>query len=327
MTLPKLSIILPVYNAARNMPRFFASLEKQRVPKGTFEVLIMDGGSTDRTVAICHAHGATVIPNPYKLAEPGVAIGFVKARGELIMVLAEDNIFRDPDAIAKMIDIFRDTRITAAYPKHDTGRGDTIYSRYINTFTDPFTHFVYGDAANARTFHRIYKTFISTPIYDVYDYGSYPVRPIIALAQGLTIRKKRLHARGEFSDDILSIYKLLDGGKWIAYAHSVTLLHYTIRDTKQFMAKQRRAVENALLRADSGITKRRKWFSVSQKWRMYLYFPYAFSIVLPVIVSVAQAIREREAAWLLHAYMVIFSAIVITITAIPLGLRRVFRYE
>jgi hypothetical protein len=125
----------------------------------------------------------------------------------------------------------------------------------------------------------------------------------------------------------LAIYKLLDRGKWLAFAHGVTLLHYTIRDTNQFMAKQRRAVENALLRADSGITKRDPWFARGQKLRMYLYVPYAFTIVLPVIVSIVNAIRTGEKAWLWHWYMVIFSAVVITITAVKLGLRRIFKYE
>lgn len=326
MNKPKLSIILPVYNAQRDMPRFFESLAHQRVGKEWVEVLIMDGGSTDKTVAICRANGARVIPNPYKLAEPGVTIGFAKAKAELVMVLAADNFFRDPDAIGKMIALFEDKRITAAFPKHDTGPGDTIYSRYMNTFTDPFTHFVYGDAANARTFHRIYKTLISTPVYDVYDYRSSPLRPIIALAQGLTVRKDRLHTRREFSDDILTIYALIDQGKWIAYAHGVTLLHYTIRDTGQFIAKQRRAVENALLRSDSGITKRGKWFTPAQRVRQYAYVPYAFTIILPIAVSIINAVRTGEVAWLYHWYMVIFSAVVITITAIPLGVRKLLRH-
>lgn len=327
MSSPRLSIVIPLYNAQSDLPRFFRSLERQHIPKNWVEVLVIDGGSTDKTAEIAKTNGAIVIPNPYKLTEPGVAIGFAKATAELVMVMAADNIFRDSEAIINIIDIFRDKRITAAFPKHDTGSGDTIYSRYINTFTDPFTHFVYGDAANARTFHNIYKTLVHTPVYDVYDYRSNPQRPIIALAQGLTVRKSRLHTRREFSDDILAIYALIDEGKWIAYAHGVTLLHYTIRDTNQFITKQRRAVENALLRGDSGITKRDKLLTRKQWILSYLYVPYALTIVLPLVRSIINAVITKQTIWLVHWYMVFLSAIVIITTAIPLGMRRVMHHE
>lgn len=325
MKKPLLSIVLPTYNAEGDLRRFFKSFNRQTIRKDAFELLVLDGGSTDETVSIARKNGATVIHNPYKLTEPGVALGFQKAMGDLVMVLAADNLFRDPDAIEQMIAVFRDKSIAGAFPKHDTGPGDNWYSWYINTFTDPFTHFVYGDAANTRTFHRIYKTLTHTGAYDVYDYTSSAVRPIIALAQGFTIRKKFLPARHEISDDILSIYNMIDEHKRMAYVHSVTLYHYTIRDTKQFVSKLRRGVDNALLRADSGITKRRVYMTPGQRIRMVLFFPYAFSLILPLLQSIISAVRFREPAWLIHWIMVFFSAAVITIRACSLSVRRIVR--
>ncbi len=319
----RLSIVLPTYNAQKDLVRFFESVNIQTLPKKEFELLVVDGGSTDKTREIARKNGAKVIHNPYKLTEPGVALGFQKAKGDLVMVLAADNLFKDPDALETMIRVFGDKTVVGAFPKHDTGSGDNWYSWYLNTFTDPFTHFVYGNAANTRTFRRVYKTVTHTSVYDVYDYSSFPVRPIIALAQGFTIRKKFLPARKEISDDILSIYKMIDENKPMAYVHSVILYHYTIRDAKQFISKLRRGVENALLRGDSGITKRKVYMTPSQRIRMVLFFPYAFSLVLPLLQSIINAVRFREAAWLIHWFMVFLSATVITVHACSLVVRRI----
>jgi len=183
---------------------------------------VVDGGSTDDTIQIAISNGAKVINNPHKLTEPGVALGFRRAKADLIMVLAVDNLFKDPDSIQSIIRVFENPHVVAAFPKHDTGPRDNIYSWYLNTFTDPLTHFVYGNAANARTFHKVYKTIVSNPLYDIYDYSSSPVKPIIALAQGFTVRKEAMPKRKEVSDDVLTVYKLLEEGRQIGYVHSVT---------------------------------------------------------------------------------------------------------
>lgn len=325
MNVPVLSIVLPTYNAEGDLVRFFDSYIRQKISKSDIELLVIDGGSTDQTRAIAKKNGAVIINNPYKLTEPAVALGFQNAQGELVMVLAADNLFPDPYAIKKIIDIFQDLDIAAAFPMHDTGPGDNIYSRYINTFTDPYTHFVYQDAANARTFHRLYKRVFHNELYDVYDYSTSRMRPIIALAQGFTIRKNLLPPRAEISDDVLTVYKLIDEHKKIAYVHAVVLWHYTIANTNQFIRKLKRAVENALVRQDSGITKRSTYLTLSQKIRMYLFIPYAFTIILPLLQSIIGFIRDREPAWLLHLYVTVFSSVIIVAHTVSLATMKMLK--
>ena len=47
---------------------------------------------------------------------------------------------------------------------------DSIYTKYINTFTDPFSHYLYGSAANSRTFSNKYPVVINTKNYVVFNF-------------------------------------------------------------------------------------------------------------------------------------------------------------
>ena len=319
---PILSIVVPVYNVEALLDRFLTSLAKQTVSKDQIEVLILDGGSTDRTLEIAKLYNVTVIPNPQKLAEPGVVLGFQKAKGELVMVLAVDNIFPKATAIQDLIEVFENKNITAAFPKHETAKDDSIYSRYINTFTDPFTHFVYGNAANARTFNRVYKTIQHTDSYDIYDFQSTSIYPLIALAQGFTIRKEYIQERIHNAfDDVLVIYDLIKKKKSIAYVYSVSLYHYTIQNFQDFVRKQRRAVENALVRNNAGISKRGIYLTRGQKMRMALFFPYALTIVIPLLQSVIQYVRTRNFIWLFHWYISFVSAVALLMGVVIIRLK------
>ncbi len=317
---PTLSIVTPTYNAGQYLERYFFSLKKQNFDKEQFEVLIIDGGSTDNTITIAKKYEATVVANPYKLAEPGVKIGFREAKGNLVMVLATDNIFKDADALSRMAAVFRDSRIVAAFPKHDTAPDDSLFSRYFNTFTDPYSHFVYGKAANARTFKDEYHIVKRTDQYDVYDYRSSGVYPLIALAQGFTVRRNELtnRQRDQF-DDVLFVYSLIQQRKDIAYVHGVSLYHYTVRNLGDFVQKQRRSVENAFVRGNSGITQRTEYLTSAQKIRRYLFFPYALTIVFPLLQSLINTVRTKERIWLFHSIITFLSAVVVVETTIEVG--------
>ncbi len=63
MDLPEISIIVPVFNEAACLPDLFASLEAQR--RIRFELILCDGGSTDKTIAEAEAPGGSFLFLPF----------------------------------------------------------------------------------------------------------------------------------------------------------------------------------------------------------------------------------------------------------------------
>lgn len=72
---PTFSVIVPAFNEERFVGRCLASVLAQEYPRALVEVIVVDNGSTDRTVAICQNEGAMV------LSYPGLRVGALRNRG------------------------------------------------------------------------------------------------------------------------------------------------------------------------------------------------------------------------------------------------------
>jgi glycosyltransferase involved in cell wall biosynthesis len=213
-----LSIITPTLNNQKDIRRFFRSLENQDFPKRKLEIIIADGGSTDSTREIANRYGANIIYNKEVFADIGVSLGMERARGELFMVLASDNIFKSKNAISKMVEVFENKEIYAAFPKQISDSRDTVFSKYINTFTDPASHFVYGYASNPRTFDKVYKKVEDNGKYSIFDYMSSDTIPLIAFAQGFTVRAGFKRDKNNAFDDVAPVMEIVKKKKKIVYS-------------------------------------------------------------------------------------------------------------
>ncbi|PSQ97330.1 MAG: glycosyl transferase [Bacteroidetes bacterium SW_9_63_38] len=83
---PLVSIIIPTLNEASVLPSTLATLQQQPEP---FEILVVDGGSTDATTARARAAGATVIDAP-RGRGPQLNGGAEHARADLLLFLHAD---------------------------------------------------------------------------------------------------------------------------------------------------------------------------------------------------------------------------------------------
>jgi glycosyltransferase involved in cell wall biosynthesis len=323
MNKPSLSIVIPTFNSASGLKKLLDSISRQNFPKKKVELIISDGGSSDKTLEIAKRNNMQIVNNPDTLAEPGIYHGMKKAKGELVMVLAVDNDYKTPNALKTIVNIFNDTEIFAAFPRHESTKQDSLFTKYVNTFTDPFNHFLYGNAANARTFNKIYKRIKHNNIYDVYDFKSSRVQPLIAIAQGFTARKEFAIMRKEKMDDIASIIDIINKRKKIAYVHSIPLYHHTIRNLNHFIRKQKWASKNALEGKRYGIYIRKSRLTKIQKLKMIIFPLYSLSVIFPVIRAIIGLVSDREVIWLFHPYISFISAVSILqqIIIMKLGFR------
>ena len=67
---PALSIVLPAHNEERNVAAMSARIAELVEPIGRWEILFIDDGSTDRTLAEIRSSGAMRPPHPLRRIHP-----------------------------------------------------------------------------------------------------------------------------------------------------------------------------------------------------------------------------------------------------------------
>jgi glycosyltransferase involved in cell wall biosynthesis len=107
---PKISIIVPTLNEEENIGFLLDSVDKQK--QVSFEIVVVDGGSTDKTVPIARSYSAKVILEKGLHEFPSRNIGAKIAKGEILLFTCADVTF-SPDLLAKISDKFRDQELVA----------------------------------------------------------------------------------------------------------------------------------------------------------------------------------------------------------------------
>ena len=112
----QVSVIIAAYNEADHLPECLESLSRQTHP--SFEVLVVDDGSSDGTVKIAEQFGVKVLRQPH--LGPGLARnGAVPhASGEILVFLDADMSFH-PDFLARLVEPVKFDSIVGTFTKEE----------------------------------------------------------------------------------------------------------------------------------------------------------------------------------------------------------------
>ncbi len=317
---PKVSFAIATFNSDWCLEDNLKSIRSQDYPQDRVEIICADGGSKDKTVEIARKYKAKVINNSLRLGEPGFALACEKATGDFVVFVGVDNRLVEKDWLKRMLKPFSDPEVVAAFPHLANRKEDTWLTRYVNTFTDPFGHFVYGYADNPLTFHRYYKIKERNKDWIVFDFKP-ENHPVLAFDQGFTLRKKGYKRdKSTWYCDHLPMIDLIKTGKKFAYVPSASNYHVTLnKGLKQFMRKHQWIVDYnlspqetfGLFKKPFGYKARQQYTSLKRKILGYIYPFYAISFFLPLIHSWYKYITDGEKEWLYHPFICFISAYII----------------
>jgi glycosyltransferase involved in cell wall biosynthesis len=122
---PRVSVVIPTLNEARNLPHVFAAL-----PPDIYEVVLVDGHSVDDTVAVARAlrPDVRVVHQTRKGKGNALACGFAACRGDIIVMLDADGS-TDPGEIAAFVDALLAGADFAKGSRFIAGGGSTDITR------------------------------------------------------------------------------------------------------------------------------------------------------------------------------------------------------
>ena len=130
-TLPFVSVVIPMYNAAATLEACLESLRRLDYPPNRLEILFVDGRSTDGSRTIARAYPVRLIDNPRRGVVSGRNRGFDTARGEFIAFSDADCTF-DASWIRNAILYFKDETVAGVTGPIELPLDQNIIGKCIN---------------------------------------------------------------------------------------------------------------------------------------------------------------------------------------------------
>ncbi len=137
-----LSIVIPIKNGGTDLERCLSAIDRQEIDDDV-EVIVVDSGSSDDSVATARSHGATVLEIPPESFTHGGSrnLGAVRAAGDLLVFISQDAYPIDTDWLALLSEPLRaDEAVAGVYGRQLPHEDATPPERY-------FLDFLYGPTA------------------------------------------------------------------------------------------------------------------------------------------------------------------------------------
>ncbi|MEN6397218.1 MAG: glycosyltransferase [Methanoregula sp.] len=109
-----ISVIVPSFNEEENIAQCLVSLSHQTVSKSEYEIIVVDGGSTDRTCEIARKYADMVFIQTSKKVGGARNDGVMASKGDIIATTDADCIL-PPDWIERIRNDFRDPAVVQVY--------------------------------------------------------------------------------------------------------------------------------------------------------------------------------------------------------------------
>jgi GT2 family glycosyltransferase len=225
--------------------------------------------------------------------------GILASTSDLCCVLAVDNIIaNERDFFSKLARPFVEKGVGGAFPMVIYDKKEPLINKYITERAEPFTEFIYMNACNSRTFHKVYPVAFRNEAYTIFDFKGH-TPPLLALAQGFTVRRDGFTAKPQNRGyDLLPVLDLIGAGSDIAYVENAMIYHRQIMSMRSFIRKFRWRIRMNL--APGVLEKKLDFFSPAMKLRRILWAIYTASLVGPLIYSVYRSLAERKIFYFYH---------------------------
>jgi glycosyltransferase involved in cell wall biosynthesis len=140
------SVIIVTKNSENTLPLCLGRLAMQDYDLSKVEVLVVDGGSADKTRDIAAANGARVIEGGFPgNPEPRRYIGLIHAQNEIVLYLDSDNLMPDKHWLRDMVEPFRDASIMVSFTQwYGIDKGMSLINQYYSMIggNDPVVYYL-----------------------------------------------------------------------------------------------------------------------------------------------------------------------------------------
>lgn len=312
--MPDISFVIPTYNAAFHLECCLKSIRNQAYPQDRIEIVVVDGGSTDNTLAFARQYNCRIFPNPKRLAEYGLQIGVQNSSGNFLVPFAADNELVGNNWVKKVLDVFFYHRdVCAVWGRLASAKNDSALNKYFELIqSDPLSWFLNKN---------LNKYIARAQKEDNYFlFAVDPAKPLVWGANGLVYRSEKVKhiwwQEGYLGDNDTFQYMIEQGNNKVAYFASPFVYHHHVANLREWIKKWKRNYKLHFL--DKLETRNLGWvFTSNFNLRLLYWLCYSLCPIFSVAHSIYLALRDRNIYWLYHplvSYLQTFVYAYITLT-------------
>ncbi|MEA2507482.1 MAG: hypothetical protein QOH48_2100 [Actinomycetota bacterium] len=301
--LPSVTINIAVFNEAARMQALLESIALQTYPADRVETLIVDGGSTDRTVEICRSFGCRVESNPARQSDIGRRLGCELATGDLHIYLDADMEWSNPSCLARLVQPFLEMpSLVGSFPRFLVDSKDPPLNRCLSYHPlqqDPLMRFL-----STQIEETVFKPGESYSLCR-FAPGRAPVLGVVLFRTSLL--KEFLNEWGpswRWSDVDFVVECAERGLAPFAYVPSAGIYHRSFLKPAIYLKKKQRDVRGSYL--DTVGKRKASYLSWSNKrdlLRLLLWISYVNALIPPALTAAARSLKHRDPALLYEAFL------------------------
>src|SRR5258708_957869 len=328
MNYPLVSVVITTYNSEKALSKVLEAIKKQSYPKNKVEILIIDGGSTDKTLSIAKKYKSKILSNPKVDQVFGKLLGYNKAKGRFMLLLDSDEVMESKNSIRnKVLAMLNDGRVKAAI---STGlaKPDSYpdINLYLNEFGDPFSYFMYRNSKDAAFFLNQLKNSFEEVYEDkekaVFDFTTASEPPFIKLT-AMAVMVDRDYIKKNFPKIFIDapehthlFYLLNLRNNLFAIMKHDKIIHYSVTAFGGYLRKIRSRITSNIFgtgMGKAGFKGRETYHSGWYKLKKYLFIVYSISIVLPILDSIYLSLKRKKIIYLLHSFLTYYTMTLIVL--------------
>lgn len=325
----KVTFSIPTYNSQKYLKNCLDSILAQDYPKEKIEIIIADGGSTDKTLEIARQYTKLIFENKRRLGEYGTATAAKNAAGDLFVVFAFDNGLVGNDWLKKVSEVFlRHQDLSCFWGRMIASSTDPAIMHYYELIqSEPLAYFLnknlqkYLKKAQREEIQGIKVNF----------FAANPKKPLCWGANGIIYRlkdvKNLFSGENYIGDNETFQYMIEDGKNKAAYSSSLNIYHHTVSSIYHWVSKWKRNYTQIFLKTRH--ERRIDWFYCGNfKLKMFFWLIYSLLPVFSILHSLYLAARDRNAYWLYHPLMCFLQAItyIYWTLVLPEGRKNLFEH-
>jgi glycosyltransferase involved in cell wall biosynthesis len=329
-----ISVVMATFNSRRTIEGALKSIRDQDYPQDKIEIILADGGSTDKTIQIAKKFNVTIVKVPKELqnAEYNKGVGVNNAKNEIVFLLDHDNSLPHNNWFKKMITPFlEDKNIVGVEPlRFHYDPKMTLLDRYFALLggNDPVAYYLGKDSHLSWAFdtYNLYGKSRDMGDYYLVKFNKNKIPALggngAALRRELLLKEANADPENFFHIDV-NVDLIRKGFNTYALFKD-SIIHLSNNKIVPFLLRRKYFIEKYHF---EDMSKRR--YSIYEpkkdRWNLIKYVFISATFIKPIYDSLRGYMKIHDVAWFIHPFMCFSMVILYGIPTVKEEVKRVFK--